>query len=345
MAVAVRSVLPASAVEEMEDQLRAIEARLPIGVEIETSRRFDEEVPHDCETCDGSGEVVRDCMDCDGCGVTYADCETCNGTGRVAGEDDADEEEPCPDCDGTGSVKYECETCEGEGRITDTCDDCGGCGYTSETCEDSEVVTGDAHLHHTWQGHSEHCGHEFVSEVMRGENAIRDAVRVSHLANRYGEESDSGESVGLHVHVSVRGLTAEDVTWLWQEFRTRQEDIYRAFEVDSTRAECWCQPLDYSYPCLSFDGDNWQFDARYAYGGHVGRYYGLNLLALQQHGTVEFRLFNGGESAQYIRAAIEFARRFVALARLIVRPTEDEVTALLRPWVRPLSYAADEAAQ
>lgn len=76
--------------------------------------------PHECDECEGSGEVV--CNDCGG--TALVDCPECNAEGFVT----------CPDCDGAHDG---CDRCDDDGDIQ--CPKCeGACEVDCKECDDGK---------------------------------------------------------------------------------------------------------------------------------------------------------------------------------------------------------------
>ena len=168
-----------------------------------------------------------------------------------------------------------------------------------------------------WDHHSEHCGWEFKSPVLRGDSdiqMIRDAIRTI-----YGEGGQSGDYVGMHVHIGAHGFGAYHyvkVVSLWLEFEDR---IYNTFDVWPGREHSYCAKLSDVLSHINLnDGYVYYKDWRSYYkirgGWYDNRYVGLNFTSIPYHNTIEFRLFNGCLNADYAERAIRFARVFVEAA-------------------------------
>lgn len=154
------------------------------------------------------------------------------------------------------------------------------------------------HSYANWNSHYEHCGTEFVSPILQGEDGLRD-VRSFYKAVR----PIMSDSCGLHVHVDVRDFTGEEKLELVKRLKAEKELFYS--KVDKKRHNNIYCHRDIPAP---YRNDDW-----YSYKGRVStdRFCWVNLNAIRRHGSVEFRLHEATENVGKVCAWVRFLTEFV----------------------------------
>lgn len=266
-----------------------------------------------CKVCDGEGgfEVAQNCRECNGSGevTDYEECATCHGEGQVVEADEMAEAmnrlESLGDVVGDGSVEAQDRTDTGE----------------------------------------------FVSAVY---NDLVDFKNDMDTADAcfYELKADSGEyyTAGLHVHTSLSGVNGGYIPfWVCENLATLWSlglehyfiDFFHNGEIPGTRAQ-YCNTWASKYAAYetyestsefmagitnteklgnllseivgNMDAASNNGDSRRRLAPEQTRYLTLNLAAYGQHGTVEFRLFDGTTHAYEIVEATRWATALFELA-------------------------------
>ena len=149
-----------------------------------------------------------------------------------------------------------------------------------------------------WPSHFKHCGTEFVSPILQGEDGLRD-VRDFFKAVR----PIVSDSCGLHVHVDVRDFTGEEKLELVKRLKSEKEIFFS--KVDKKRHNNLYCSKDIPAP---YRNDDW-----YSYKTRVStdRFCWVNLNAIRDHGSVEFRLHEATENVGKVCAWVRFLTEFV----------------------------------
>lgn len=128
-------------------------------------------------------------------------------------------------------------------------------------------------------------------------------------------------SCGIHIHVDK--LDTKSTISLLKKFILMQDEIYGMFEVNDKRLCKYCKRFSEDTCVPDFDTEE---ELLYWYHENfsdtldgvkdykTSRYYGLNLHSIQQHNTLEFRLFNSSlypaDVAKYIAFVLSFCYEF-----------------------------------
>lgn len=173
---------------------------------------------------------------------------------------------------------------------------------------------------------------EFVTPPLRYEDieTLQEIVRQLRKAGAV-----ANYSCGIHVHVDGANHHAQSLRRLVKFFSARQELVYEALKISSSRAERWCckvpatliekmaEKKNISHEEMEAiwysSANTMQFNRTYDGGidhQHYNdtRYHGLNLHSFFSKGTVEFRLFNSTLHAGKIKAYVQFCLAISAWA-------------------------------
>jgi hypothetical protein len=124
------------------------------------------------------------------------------------------------------------------------------------------------------------------------------------------------QSCGLHVHINMSDFSNQEICNIIHNFAKQQETIIKRFSVLKNRLEDAAQRLPVvgiekivtPYVIRRIKSNAYFTESHEAY--HNDRHYLLNMQSLSEHGTLEFRLFNGSiqirRIKEYVRFAIEF---------------------------------------
>lgn len=160
-----------------------------------------------------------------------------------------------------------------------------------------------------WNSHEEHCGTEIVSPVLVGHRGI---FQVRECLRRIWERHQSieFEDCGMHVHVDIQDFTLGNIKNLLR-IGSRFDEVIFSIMDPARYDNNYCRHILYSeeeiQKCRTIqDLFSLQEDERY---------YGINLLAFQKHGTVEFRYAMGTADWQIIYALLSLYLRMVVAAK------------------------------
>jgi len=120
-------------------------------------------------------------------------------------------------------------------------------------------------------------------------------------------------SCGGHVHIDMTKFTNEEIINIVKAFIKRQYYIYNYFNVLKNRAKETTKKVPTSVlrtlntkVIENIKTQNITYNEDY----FSSKYWGLNLQALHQHNTLEFRVFNGSVSINEIKKNIKWAIEF-----------------------------------
>ncbi|MEG2540932.1 MAG: amidoligase family protein [Clostridia bacterium] len=167
----------------------------------------------------------------------------------------------------------------------------------------------------------------------------------------------ANQSCGLHCHIGANLHTARSLKNLANIMASKEDLLFKALAVEPSRATRWCKKVDESFiekinkTKLTDKNDV----KRLWYNGHDGsynhyddsRYHALNLHAVWQKGTVEFRGFNStlhaGKVKAYIQLCLAISWQAITQERASHRKTvttNDKYT--FRTWLLRLGLIGDE---
>ena len=142
---------------------------------------------------------------------------------------------------------------------------------------------------------------EVVSPVLKGEAGLVELVAVLDFLVEIGAKVNS--STGLHVHIGINGLSADEARRFVKVFKAFEDAFYslNGDKYNARRENRYCAPYVPGTPM-----------------NHENRYHSLNLENMAR-GHAEIRVFSGGLDAEYVVAAVYMATSLVA------RVTEPEL--------------------
>lgn len=119
---------------------------------------------------------------------------------------------------------------------------------------------------------------------------------------------------GGHVHIDMSNFSNQEIVNIVKAFIKQQDKIYRKFKVLKSRAEDHARKIPKSV-LKDINEHTVKNIRKDAYGNRENEYYGnrdygLNLLSLERHGTIEWRLFSGSIQIRTWKAYIKFAIEF-----------------------------------
>ena len=197
---------------------------------------------------------------------------------------------------------------------------------------------------------------EFVTPILSYEDIeeLQEIVRTLRSAGAFTNPSNQG----MHVHVSMDGMTAQAMRNLVNILASKEDLLYDAIQVNSGRIG-YCKKTNQRFlkqlnerkpKTLEELADIWyNGDAEYARTRkyHDSRYTLCNLHAFFLRKAIEFRCFNATMHAGEIRSAIQFCIALVHQAvitkKAIYRRTvTDNPKYTFRCWMLRLGLIGDE---
>ena len=120
-------------------------------------------------------------------------------------------------------------------------------------------------------------------------------------------------SCGLHIHIDMKNFTNKEICNIVKAFINRQDKIYRKFNVLKIRQDETAQKIPINIKRVIKEKiiqeikDN---ECRNNNNYFQDRHYGLNLLSLNEHNTLEFRFFNGTIQPKKIQSYLYWLLNF-----------------------------------
>ena len=200
---------------------------------------------------------------------------------------------------------------------------------------------------------------EFVSPTCRWEDieTVQALIRALRAAG-----AKAHDSCGIHVHIGLGQHTPKTLRNLVNIVNAKEDLLTQALGISGERRDRWCQPVDPAFldrlnrkkpktldafAALWYGTASWHYHASQHYD--PSRYHLLNLHAVWQKGTVEFRAFNGtlhaGEIKSYIQLCMAISHQALAAsAASPTRPVTDNPKYTFRCWLLRLGFIGDEFA-
>ena len=199
---------------------------------------------------------------------------------------------------------------------------------------------------------------EVVSPICRWEDIETVQALVREL-RKAGAKTNPAKC-GIHVHIGLGNHTAKTLRNLVNIVNAKEDLLTQALDIDPERREEWCKPVDQHFlerlnrakptqmdalAKLWYNTDNWVYRAHEHYDH--SRYHLLNLHAVWQKGTIEFRAFNGtlhaGEIKAYIQLCMAISHKaLTSKSASPIRPVTDNPKYAFRCWLLQLGFIGDE---
>jgi len=186
---------------------------------------------------------------------------------------------------------------------------------------DCEVESYNHKSRHHWKvvpDSSVDGGYELVSPPIRGEEGFTALLKALVALRAVGARPD--EQCGLHVHVDAEDLNGPTLAHLVGRYARHEIELDQLM-TPSRRQSCnrFCKSLislEETF-CRTAPTDSAAAIARRM----PERYYKLNLLAYERHGTVEYRHHHGTIEPEQILPWVRFCLNFVETSRVQVTRT------------------------
>ena len=154
---------------------------------------------------------------------------------------------------------------------------------------------------------------EVVSPICRWDDIEKIQEIVRQLRHKGAIANDS---CGIHVHVDASPYNARSLRNIVNIVTSKEDILFKALDVSQARAERWCKKVESDFvekinkskpksttliEKIWYNGDYSRANRHY----DESRYHALNLHAVWQKGTIEFRCFNGTTHAGKIKTYIQ----------------------------------------
>ena len=200
-------------------------------------------------------------------------------------------------------------------------------------------------------------GTEFVTPICRWE----DIETVQAIIRAFREAGACAHSsCGIHCHIGLGQHTPKTLRNLVNIINAKEDLLTQALQISPDRRDRWCQRVDRNFlerlnrerPAtpeafarLWYRDADWEWHAHQHYD--PSRYHLLNLHAVWQKGTIEFRAFNSTLHAGEIKAYIQLcmAVSHMALTVSTASPTPphtDNPAYTFRCWLLRLGLNGEE---
>lgn len=149
---------------------------------------------------------------------------------------------------------------------------------------------------------------ECVSPILKGAAGMDSLRAVCNALNECGARVN--KSTGLHVHFDASGISEAHFCNIIKNYRYVERAV-DSFMPDSRRANnnIYCKSMSHLYRLNWIDG----IESRDELIRYIDtRYYKVNVLAFQRHGTIEFRQHSGTTDFTKIERWIFFLRKLIA---------------------------------
>ena len=190
------------------------------------------------------------------------------------------------------------------------------------------------------------CTYEDIENIQQ---IVRELRHKGAIAN---------SSCGIHVHINAAPHNARSIRNIVNIMTSKEDILFKSLGVSQARAERWCKKNEMTFvnklnkaKPMTTDtiGNIW-------YDGNMGRrydhydrsrYHALNLHAVWQKGTIEFRCFNGTTHAGKIKTYIQLclAISHQALTQKASSPRKTATTNekyTFRTWLLRLGLIGEE---
>ena len=200
-------------------------------------------------------------------------------------------------------------------------------------------------------------GTEFVTPICRWEDieTVQAIIRALKAAGAHAHSS-----CGIHCHIGLGEHTPKTLRNLVNIINAKEDLLTQALQISPERRERWCQKVDQGFltelnrkkPTTSealarlwYRDTDWEYHAHQHYDR--SRYHLLNLHAVWQKGTIEFRAFNStlhaGEIKAYIQLCMAISHQALTVSTASPTPPHtDNPAYTFRCWLLRLGLNGEE---
>lgn len=199
------------------------------------------------------------------------------------------------------------------------------------------------------QVHDSRYSVEFVTPICRYEDIPRIQECIRTLRQNGAITNDS---CGVHIHVDARDFTPDKLKNLSNIMFSKEDLLFKTLKVLPARRNRYCHDM---YPNfieqINQNSSLTMEQIMNIYHNNSNpmgdRYQALNFRALNDHGTVEFRLFNGtlhaGEIKAYIHLCLAICNQALTQTRASrIKTVSENECYTFRTWLLRLGMIGDE---
>ena len=205
----------------------------------------------------------------------------------------------------------------------------------------------------------ESAGSDYKCEIVSPICKYQDIETVQAIIRKLrGKGAIANPSCGIHIHINAEPHTARSLKNIINIMASKEDLLFKALAVSGDRADRWCKKVESGFISkinnngsktkddlkkLWYDGDTSRCMSHY----DQSRYHALNLHAVWQKGTIEFRCFNGTTHAGKIKAYIQLclAISYQALTQACAsakKTVTDNERYTFRTWLLRLGLIGEE---
>lgn len=168
----------------------------------------------------------------------------------------------------------------------------------------------------------------------------------------------ANESCGIHGHVNAAPHNARSLRNIINIVTSKEDILFKALGVSSERATRWCKKVETEFvqkinkkkPSTTSQIENIWYDGQCSRATNhydSSRYHALNLHAVWQKGTIEFRCFNGtthaGKIKTYIQLCLAISHQALTQKASSARKTQTtNEKYTFRTWLLRLGMIEEE---
>lgn len=202
-------------------------------------------------------------------------------------------------------------------------------------------------------------GEEYKTEVVSPICEYKDIEDIQEIVRQLRHRGAiANDSCGIHVHIDAAPYNARALRNIVNIVTSKEDILFKALDVSQARAERWCKKVEKDFvekinkqkpksttliEKIWYNGDYSRANQHY----DQSRYHALNLHAVWQKGTIEFRCFNGtthaGKIKTYIQLCLAISHQALTQKASTCRKTETtNEKYTFRTWLLRLGMIGEE---
>lgn len=200
---------------------------------------------------------------------------------------------------------------------------------------------------------------DYKTEIVSPICTYEDIEKIQEIVRQVRHKGAiANSSCGIHVHINAAPHNARSIRNIVNIMTSKEDILFKALGVSESRAERWCKKNEMAFvnqlnkkkpQTTDAIGGIWYEGNMYRRHDHYdsSRYHALNLHAVWQKGTIEFRCFNGtthaGKIKTYIQLCLAISNQ--ALTQKASSPRKTITTNekyTFRTWLLRLGLIGDE---
>lgn len=204
-----------------------------------------------------------------------------------------------------------------------------------------------------------HASDEYKTEVVSPICTYEDIEKIQEIVRELRHKGAiANSSCGIHVHINAAPHNARSIRNIVNIMTSKEDILFKAIGVSQARADRWCKKNEIAFvnKINKLKPQSTDTIGHIWYDGNMGRrynhydtsrYHALNLHAVWQKGTIEFRCFNGtthaGKIKTYIQLCLTISHQ--ALTQKASSPRKTVTTNekyTFRTWLLRLGLIGEE---